>query len=145
MYLDLKRALKDGERGQTPFTPAVGTLLQINQRLKEIATGGGVDKEVARVGNLAGYFRRKIKEHNLPFEIISKTLPNSVTPLSPASGKSAYDIFTVLKDEYQIWICPNGGSLKDKMFRVGHIGSLEEMDFDVLISAFQDMQKRGLL
>ena len=24
MYLDLKRALKDAERGQTPFTPAVG-------------------------------------------------------------------------------------------------------------------------
>ncbi|MBQ5676182.1 MAG: alanine--glyoxylate aminotransferase family protein, partial [Lachnospiraceae bacterium] len=28
MYLDLKDALKNGERGQTPFTPAVGILLQ---------------------------------------------------------------------------------------------------------------------
>ena len=145
MYLDLKRALKDGERGQTPFTPAVGTLLQINQRLKEIEAGGGVDKEVARVSNLAEYFRRKVKEHNLPFKIASKRLPNAVTPLTPANGKSAYDIFRVLKDEYQIWICPNGGVLKDRMFRVGHLGSLEERDFDVLIYAFQDMQQRGLL
>lgn len=34
MYLNLKSALKNGERGQTPFTPAVGTLRQINVRLK---------------------------------------------------------------------------------------------------------------
>ena len=68
-----------------------------------------------------------------------------MTPLSPTSGKSAYDIFTVLKDEYQIWICPNGGELKDKVLRVGHIGALEEKDFDVLIDAMLDMQKRGLL
>lgn len=36
MYFDLKSALKNGERGQTPFTPAVGILLQINARLKQI-------------------------------------------------------------------------------------------------------------
>ena len=43
MYLDLKDALKNGERGQTPFTPAVGILLQINARLKDIENNGGVD------------------------------------------------------------------------------------------------------
>ncbi len=36
MYLSLKEALKNQERGQTPFTPAVTTLLQINKRLKYI-------------------------------------------------------------------------------------------------------------
>ena len=35
-YLDLQIALKNMERGQTPWTPAVGILLQINARLKEI-------------------------------------------------------------------------------------------------------------
>ena len=34
MYFNLKDYLKDGERGQTPFTPAVGTLLLLNTRLK---------------------------------------------------------------------------------------------------------------
>ena len=32
MYLNLKDALRNGERGQTPFTPAVGILRQINYR-----------------------------------------------------------------------------------------------------------------
>ena len=145
MYLDLKLALKNGERGQTPFTPAVGTLLQIHQRLKEIDMAGGVDAEIGRIGSLASYFRNRIKEEDLPFAITSYSLSNAVTPLSPTNGVSAYSIFEVLKDEYQIWVCPNGGDLADKIFRVGHIGALTTKEFDILIEAFKDMQKRGLL
>ena len=145
MYLDLKLALDNGERGQTPFTPAVGTLRQIHQRLKEIDEAGGVDAEVARIGGLARYFREKIRSSGLPFALVSTALPNAVTPLTPTNGKSAYEIFTTLKDEYRIWICPNGGELADKVFRVGHIGALAEHDYDVLIDALLDMQRRKLL
>ena len=145
MYLDLKSALKDGERGQTPFTPAVGTLRQINQRLREIEEKGGSEAEVARTGHLAEYFRKKIKELGLPFEVVSHDLPNGVTPLTHTGGKSAFDIFTVLKDEYGIWVCPNGGALRDKVFRVGHIGDLDEKDYDTLLDALKDMQGRGLI
>ena len=49
MYFDLKSALKNGERGQTPFTPAVGILLQINDRLKQIEKNGGVDQRKNRM------------------------------------------------------------------------------------------------
>lgn len=145
MYLDLKIALKNGERGQTPFTPAVGILRQINQRLKEIDTAGGVDEEIARISKLAQYFRAAITENNLPFDIISDSLPNAVTPLTPTNGKSAYDIFTILKDTYHIWVCPNGGELKDKVLRVGHIGALTEADYDKLVDSLKDMQANGLL
>ena len=46
-YLDLKFALKNMERGQTPWTPAVGILRQINVRLKEIEAMGGAEAEIA--------------------------------------------------------------------------------------------------
>ena len=142
MYLDLKDALKNGERGQTPFTPAVGILRQINARLKEIESAGGVASEIAKISSLADYFRRRIQE--LPFEIVSQSLSNAVTPLHPTTA-SAYDIFSVLKDEYGIWVCPNGGAMKDTIFRVGHIGDLTKDDYDALIDALYDMQRRGLL
>jgi aspartate aminotransferase-like enzyme len=145
MYLDLKLALKNGERGQTPFTPAVGTLRQIHARLKEIEAAGGVDAEVARIGGLAAYFRQKLREYELPFTIVSHSLPNAVTPLATRDGISAHEIFVTLKDEYGIWVCPNGGELRDKVFRVGHIGALEKADYDRLLDALRDMQKRGLL
>ncbi len=143
-YLDLKLALKNQERGQTPWTPAVGVLRQINVRLKEIDAAGGDKAEIERTAHLANYFRSKLKENNLPFEIISESLSNAVTPLHPTTA-SAYDIFLKIKDEYGMWICPNGGSMKDTVFRVGHIGALTTADYDKLIAAFKDLQKKGFI
>lgn len=142
LYFNLKDALKNQERGQTPFTPAVGILLQINKRLKEIARNGGADVEVARVAAQAKDFRSKIKE--LPFEFVSESPANGVTSIHPTTA-SANDIFLTLKDEYGIWICPNGGDMKDTIFRVGHIGALTHEDNTTLINALKDMQKRGLI
>ena len=135
LYFDLKDALKNQERGQTPFTPAVGTLLQIHARLKEIDANGGVSAEIAKAHGLAEYFRRGIKD--LPLEIVSESLSNAVTPLRPTNGMSAYDIFLKLKDEHGIWVCPNGGELKDRVFRVGHMGNLTTDDYDKLVAALR--------
>lgn len=143
-YLDLKLALKNQERGQTPWTPAVGILRQINVRLKEIEAAGGADVEIKRTARLAKYFRDKLKEHNLPFEIISESLSNAVTPLHPTT-QSANEIFLKIKDEYGIWICPNGGDMKDTVFRVGHIGYLTETDYDKLIDAFCDLREKRFI
>ena len=142
MYFDLKSALKNGERGQTPFTPAVGILRQINARLKAIDTAGGVETETRKIAELAQDFREKIK--GLPFEIVSESMSNAVTPLHPLNV-SAYDVFMKLKEEYGIWVCPNGGELKDSVFRVGHIGALTKDDNTTLVNAFKDLQIRGLL
>ena len=139
MYFDLKDALKNQERGQTPFTPAVQILLQINARLKSIDAAGGIASEVARSRTLAEGFRSKIKE--LPLEIVSESLSNAVMPLQPTNGMSAYDIFLKLKDEYEIWVCPNGGDLKDKVFRVGHMGCLGKSDYDKLLAALKEIMK----
>lgn len=142
-YLNLKAALKDAERGQTPFTPAVGTLLQIHARLQALCRNG-VEKENKRIAELAAYFRNRIKQ--LPFSYATKYMSNSVTALTPTSeGVSAYDIFLCLKDEYGIWVCPNGGDLAEKVLRVGHIGALTESDYDQLIDALESMQRKGKL
>ncbi len=143
-YLDLKLALKNMERGQTPWTPAVSILRQINVRLKEIEEMGGAEAEIARCANLAKYFRNKLEENNLPFEIVSESLSNAVTPLHPKT-QSANEIFLKIKDEYGMWICPNGGSMKDTVFRVGHIGCLTAADYDKLISAFIDLRDKGFI
>lgn len=142
MYFNLQDALKNGKRGQTPFTPAVGILRQINMRLKEIDAEGGVIEENKKIAELAKDFRKKIK--GLPFEIVSESMSNAVTPLHPTTAK-AYDIFLILKDEYGIWVCPNGGSMRDIIFRVGHIGALTKEDNTTLVNAFKDLQKRKII
>lgn len=143
-YLDLKLALKNMERGQTPWTPAVSILRQINVRLKEIEANGGVEKEIARCAELAKYFRERLTELNLPFEIASESLSNAVTPLHPTT-QSAYEIFLKIKNEYGMWVCPNGGNMKDTIFRVGHIGYLQKKDYDKLIAAFVDLKEKKFI
>lgn len=142
MYFNLKDALKNGERGQTPFTPAVGILRQIYARLKEIEAAGGVESENQRIAALAADFREKIKA--LPLTIVSQSLSNAVTPLHP-HNVSAYDIFLKLKDEYNIWVCPNGGDMADKVFRVGHLGALTPADNTTLVAALTDLHEKGFL
>lgn len=142
MYFDLKDILKNGERGQTPFTPAVTILLQINQRLKEIKSQGGVESEIERISTLASDFRKRIED--LPLEIHCNDLGNSVTGVFCVDSK-ADDVVDALKNDYGIWVNPNGGEIGEKMFRVGHIGNLTLKDNDVLIDALHDLEKRGIL
>lgn len=141
MYFDLKRYLSDGQRGQTPFTPAVNVLLQLHRRLSDIDAAGGVSCECARVAAVARDFRTKVE--GLPFELYAQTPSNAVSALRVRCRTRADEIFAVLKDEYDIFVCPNGGALASEVFRVGHIGNITCEDNSRLIDAFHSMISRG--
>ena len=50
-----------------------------------------------------------------------------------------------MKDEYNIWACPNGGDLADEVFRIGHIGNITKENYDTLFAAFDDMKIQGVI
>ena len=146
IYFNYADYLKDGDRGQTPFTPAVATLLQLNEKLKRIINNGGIEYIHNVIKQRAEYFRESIK--HLPLKIFTpeKSSSNCVTALSPINPNiSAYHIFEIIKNEYGIWVCPNGGELADKIFRVGHIGNICITDIDKLIEALNDLNTRKKL
>ena len=103
---------------------------------------GGVSSERKRIADIAEDFRKQIKD--LPLEIVSESMSNAVTSLHPIN-KDARETVRILKDEYQIWVCPNGGEMADRVFRVGHIGYITKEDNQTLVEALHDMQKRGML
>ncbi len=143
-YLNLTSALKNGERGQTPFTPAVGILIQMNHRLVSLAAAGGAKAENQRAKEMADYFRRRIADY--PFRIAATDLSSGVTPLTPTGeGVDAYEVFLTLKNDYHIVVCPNGGETAHTVFRVGHMGNLTKADYDTLLSALDHMKERKLL
>lgn len=146
MYFNYADYLKNGERGQTPFTPAVGTLLQLNEKLRRIDANGGIDAMNNTAKERAEYFRKKIVHLPLKMFVLPEHASNCVTALSPARpGVNAHKIFEIIKDEYDIWICPNAGDLAEKIFRVGHIGSIQKKEIDKLVEVFEDLVRRGLL
>lgn len=140
MYFCLRDYLNNMLRGQTPFTPAVGTLLQLHARLKQLEEFG-IENENARIKQLAEDFRKKVAP--LGFSFFAENMSNAVTALKVNGEVSAHSIFEILKNEYGIFICPNGGELKDTVFRVGHIGALTTADNDILVDALLDLKRKG--
>lgn len=143
MYLSLKQALKNMERGQTPFTPAVTTLLQIHRRLQGIERDGGIAAERARAVKLTAYFRKGIAKY--PFEMLipeAQNRSNAVTALR-VHGNRAREVVRILKDQYGIWVCPNAGETGDEVFRVGHIGYIVKENYDQLFEALDKMKADG--
>jgi aspartate aminotransferase-like enzyme len=141
-YLDLKEYFINMERGQTPFTTAVGITLQLDDRLCQVCNTG-VEKVIANVKVLAEDFREKMK--GLPMSIPSERVSNAMTPIKLENTDNATEIFETLKNEFHIVLNPCGGVLKDKMLRIGHIGNLTIQDNSKLIRAFVELQERGLL
>ena len=138
MYFDLKDCLKNMERGQTPFTPAVSVLIQLNEKLKRIMKNGGVAEQNKIIAERAEYFRKQIA--GLPFKMFvpQSYASNCVTALDATQCKlNAKEIFEKVKNEYKIWICPNAGDMAEKVFRVGHIGTISKKQIDKLVKALK--------
>ena len=136
LYFNFKDYLRNGERGQTPYTPAVTIMLQLEARLTQIERRGGVQQSITRAKDIAEYFRASIKE--LPLKEYTPFMPNAMTTLTPTDGKSAMDIVNGLEDGYKVMVCPNGGDQRDIIFRISHMGDMTRAYTDVLIDAMHD-------
>lgn len=135
LYFDFRNYLDDGARGQTPYTPAVTIILQLQHRLAQIRSDG-IAAEQAKAAAIATYFRDAI----LPLSLKPYTgfMPNAMTTLSPTDGRSAFDIVHALDTKYDIVVAPSGGALRDRIFRVAHMGAVTHADTDILIDALFD-------
>jgi len=134
-YFNFKNYLKDGERGQTPYTPAVTIILQLLARLEQIDRDGGVKKSIEKAREIAMYFREQIKD--LPLKEFTPYMPNAMTTLTSTNGMSAMKIVEDLENNYKVMVCPNGGELKDIVFRVSHMGDMTFEYVDILVFALR--------
>jgi len=134
-YFDFYKALEDGQRGQTPFTPPVTIMLQLHDRLNTIMKEG-IAHQWRKSAELAAYFRTAIEP--LPLAHYRTYMPNAMSALMPTDGKSAYRIVQDLERDYDVVVTPSGGGLKEILFRVSHMGAMDKAYLDVLIDALFD-------
>jgi len=129
MYFDFREAETDAVRGQTPFTPAIGTIIPLRERLERIEDGGGSGAEIARVKELAEDFRARIASliEAEKLALPKHPLSNACTPII-FPNNNAKEVYTKLAKEHGVWLNPNGGALADKVLRVGHLGNLTKDD-----------------
>jgi aspartate aminotransferase-like enzyme len=135
LYLHLADYLKDGERGQTPYTVAVGLLLQAAHRLRGIHEAG-VDAAVATTAARAKAFRAGLS--GLPVQMLPQRPSNALTALRLLrEGLSAHDLVERVAERHGLVLAPNGGSLRDSVFRVSHLGAQRAEDGALVLAALR--------
>ncbi|MBO5445966.1 alanine--glyoxylate aminotransferase family protein [bacterium] len=133
-YFDFKDYLINIPRGQTPYTPPVLVMYEIEDMLNIIDTEGGKEARLKTIEEKCRYFREKIKSIGL--KIPTYPLSNMLTPVL-FEDVNAYDVIQVLKDKYRIYVNPCGGELATKLLRVSHIGNTTIADIDDLVEKIQ--------
>lgn len=135
LYFDLKKYIEDSVRGQTPFTPAVNIIYQLYDMLTSIEDMG-IDNKIQHTYAIAQDFRCKAAE--LGIKMPEFPMSNAATALI-FSNENAMEIYNALKITYGIEVTPNGGDLKSKVLRVGHIGNHNTKDNDELITGLSQI------
>lgn len=139
-YLDLGRHLTDMQRGQTPFTPAIGIVRQLERRLARI-----LEQEpsaiITATRRLAEDFRQQLA--GLPLRIFPECPSNAVTALEPTDDRKPEYYVRQLVEHYDLFVCPNGGKLKTRIFRVAHLGDLTFADNARLAHALREVATRS--
>ena len=133
-YFDFKDYLKNIERGQTPYTPAVFIIYELQDMLELIKKEGGIKARLKFIEQKCKYFRKKANEIGL--RIPNYPLSNMLTPVCFDEIKAG-DVIKILKDRYNIFVNPCGGKMADKLLRVSHIGNTTIADIDNLIEKMQ--------
>lgn len=134
-YFDFKDYLVNIPRGQTPYTPPVCVMYELQDMLNIIDSEGGKEARLRIVKEKCNYFRKKVLE--LGLKIPNYPLSNMLTPIEFEGNISAYDVIQVLKDKYRIFVNPCGGDMANKLLRVSHIGNTNLKDIDNLIEKLQ--------
>ena len=138
IYFDYKDYLKNGERGQTPFTPAVRVIIELEESVRRFEERG-IENIIKDTNELALYFRKRIREIGLDYP--SYPLSNAVTPVI-FPDKNADVVYRELIDKYGFTVNPSGGDNAKLMFRVSHVGNQSIEKAEELVCAIEDIIKK---
>jgi len=132
-YLDLLKAVKQAEKGDTPYTPAI-TLFLALQRALEMMRAEGIENIVARHDRNARGTRAAVRAMGLG--LVAKS-PSNATTAVWTPGDSAGKITRHIEKRYGCKIAGGQGAVKDKIVRIGHLGAYHEDDMYQVIAAFE--------
>jgi serine---pyruvate transaminase len=141
-YFDVKKAKKSFEEGgaDTPWTPAVSLIIGLHTAIN-IIKKEGIDNVIQRHGKLAKAVQEAVKAMNL--ELLAKDSPsNVVTAVKVPEAIDAQEIVKNLRKDDDIWIAGGQAHLKGKIFRIAHLGYMNQYDMIVAISALEKTLKK---
>lgn len=131
-YFDAFDYLNNWKRNQTPFTPPISLLIQLERRLEKIKEEG-LENIQKRYKKLTNMLRIGIKGLNL--QQAGKDLANCVTGINSPENIDASKIVEIMSNKHKISIAPSPGDLKTKLFRIGNFGNIKQEDILTMLKA----------
>ena len=126
-YFNLKKEIKQQKKGQTAYTTATNLVVALNEALKMIVEEG-IENVAKRHALLAEATRAGVKAMGL--ELLSNSPANGVTAVIAPEGINGQDVVKIAREKYGITIAGGQEHLKGKIFRLSHMGYVDQ--FDVL-------------
>jgi predicted phosphoserine aminotransferase len=135
-YFDFLDYEKYHQRNQTPATPAIPLLFALDQRLLDIEAAGR-EKWFARQLEMAERTRRWAREY---FAILPRSGYESVS-LTAVKNTRGISVDALNKElgKRGMTLSNGYGKLKEKGFRIGHMGDITLDDLETLLGAIEEI------
>jgi len=134
-YFDFKKEADALKRNQPAYTSAVSLVIGLLENLRYIKKRG-LKNIIEHHRRLSEATKSAIKAMGLNL-FTKEGLSEAITVVEVPPGIDGKEIVRLLKEEYGIMIAGGQGRLKGKVFRISHMGYVDENDIIVVISALE--------
>jgi len=133
-YFDLKKEKKNGDAGESSWTPATSLILALAEALKYIKSIG-MPKLIENAQLLAEATRSAAQ--TLGLEVFASRPGSSVTALRAPAGMDSGVIVKEFKSRFGAIIANGQGSMKGEIFRIAHLGYFDFADLFAMVAALE--------
>jgi len=127
-YFDLAKHRDLLPKGQTPWTPTVSVFFGLEVALERMAVEG-LERVFARHARLARQVREGVRALGLDLLCTdARFVSNTVTAVRCPDGVEVAALRNLLEEEYDVVLAGGQGKLSGKIFRIGHLGLVDEED-----------------
>lgn len=137
-YFNLPLLYKYHQRSQTRTTPAIPQIFALQKQLDDIVNKEGIENRFARHQEMAEYVQNWALEY---FDIYAEEgyWSNTVTCIENNRGINVERLINELVKKHNIRIANGYGDLKNKAFRIGHMGDLSMADIKGLLATIESI------
>ena len=135
-YLNLKSYRKSLLTNSNPYTPAVNLVFALDEALKMMGEEG-LDNIFQRHNKHKLAMSNAVKALNLKLFADEKYLSPSITAIK-TEGIDAEEFRKAIKNNFDILLAGGQDHLKGKIFRVGHLGYVNDRDIISVVSAISN-------
>jgi aspartate aminotransferase-like enzyme len=135
-YFDVGKAKKYLQTDQTPWTPAISVFfaldVAIGMMLKE-----GLENIYARHERIGKLTREGVKALGLELLADEKFASNTVSAVKVPQGIDGKALVKLMREEYDTVLAGGQASLAGKIFRIGHLGFVNDKDIVDCLAALK--------